>query len=166
MTVRKNKVGPVAIPFVMRPCGVSGVHSICPAVHMQSSIDHRHVDLIPHFPAILLAPSPLSHFLLSCVCLSPFCDLGLISPRFFLSSNIVMFLSIRCWSLGSLHFLRLQSDFTQFQYLTLSLFEFELAMCKPRPFLATFHCPVVLRKSCMSTAFSQQSSMMSRGVAS
>ena len=64
MGVRKNKVRSVAIPFVMKACGVSLIHSTLLAVHVKSSIDRCHVALIPHLPSILIISITLLAFLL------------------------------------------------------------------------------------------------------
>ena len=77
MDVRKNKVSSVAIPFVMKTCGVSSVHLTLLAVHMQSSIDHCHVALGPHLPSVLIISSiTLLAFLLVIVLLAPVFDIA------------------------------------------------------------------------------------------
>ena len=63
MGVRKNTFSSVAIPFVMKSRGVSSIHSILLAVHVQSSIDYCHVSLIPHPPSILRSSFTLLAFL-------------------------------------------------------------------------------------------------------
>ena len=95
MSVRKNKVSSVVIPFVMKSCGVSSIHSTLPAVHVQSSIDHCHVALISHLPLILIISITLLAFLLIIVLLAPMFDIATLHPvliQLFVPINLLLVL--------------------------------------------------------------------------